>query len=311
MGGGGAMRAASKVAGMTIANTGLRGVPSLHPAEHPFGAASRKATRPASSTVSFSDKNNYLIEASAQRPCWEFDDWEFADGEQEVIGCSGEPIPRLVFGAVPTIEEAREATSQLKDALDKVYLSSPYSTGSGDPYAGDHESDLLLCGTGQARAMSVPKDAIKAFRLLSESQVAQSVVASIASDPKIWDAVLENEALVEFFKSQKSNMDPVMEQYAADASFLDRQSSEIVDDSSDSAQFADYAYEYYMDYFQGVKSKVVEMMNTLSDYFQDLFRSPTAEIDGSAGTTFSGGAVAASFMGLAVMVIMLVVMKRG
>lgn len=106
-------------------------------------------------------------------------------------------------------------------------------------------------------------------------------------------------------------MDPVLEQYAADASFLDRQSSEIVDDSSDSAQFADYAYEYYMDYFQGVRNKVVEMMSTLSDYFQDLFRSPTAETDGSAGTTFSGGAVAASFMGLAVMVIMLVVMKRG
>lgn len=55
----------------------------------------------------------------------------------------------------------------------RVYLSSPYSTGSGDQYAGDHESDLLLCGTGQARAMSVPKDAIKAFRLLNESQVAQ------------------------------------------------------------------------------------------------------------------------------------------
>lgn len=39
-----------------------------------------------------------------------------------MIGFSGELIPRIVFGAVPTIEEAREATSQLKDALDKYHF---------------------------------------------------------------------------------------------------------------------------------------------------------------------------------------------
>lgn len=304
------MRAAAKVAGITVANsTGLRGLPSLSPAEHPFATATRKASRPASSIVSSSDKNNYPIEAAMQRPCWELDDWEFAGGEEEMIG---DPMPRLVFGGVPTIEEAREATSQLKDALEKVYPSSPYSTGSGDRYGGDHESDLLLFpkpesletkshGTGQGTVMSVPKDAIKAFRLLSESRVAQSVVASIASDQKIWDAVLENEAVVEFFKSQKSNMDPVMEEYAADASLPDQQSSTNVDD---------YANGYYMEYFQGVKNKVVEMMSTLSDYFQELFGGSTADTNGSAETNFSRGAVAASFMGLAVMVIMLVVMKR-
>lgn len=66
----------------------------------------------------------------------------------------------------------------------RVYPSSPYSTGSGDRYGGDHESDLLLFpkpesletkshGTGQGTVMSVPKDAITAFRLLSESRVAQ------------------------------------------------------------------------------------------------------------------------------------------
>lgn len=305
------MRAAAKVAGITVANsTGLRGLPSLSLAEHPFATATRKASRPACSIVSSSDKNNYPIEAGMQRPCWELDDWEFAGGEEEMIR---EPMPRLVFGGVPTIEEAREATSQLKDALDKVYPSSPYSTGSGDRYGGDHDSDLLLFPkpesletksrvTGQGTVMSVPKDAIKAFRLLSESLVAQSVVASIASDPKIWDAVLENEAMVEFFKSQKSNMDPVMEEYAADASLLDQQSSTNVDD---------YANVYYMEYFQGVKNKVVEMMSTLSDYFQELFGGSTADTNGSAETNFSRGAVTASFMGLAVMVIMLVVMKRG
>lgn len=63
-----------------------------------------------------SSQNSYPIEAAMQRPCWELDHWEFAGGEEEMIG---DPMPRLVFGGVPTIEEAREATSQLKDALDK------------------------------------------------------------------------------------------------------------------------------------------------------------------------------------------------
>lgn len=53
------MRAAAKVAGITVSNsTGLRGLPSLSPAEHPFATATRKAARPASSIVSSSDKVN-------------------------------------------------------------------------------------------------------------------------------------------------------------------------------------------------------------------------------------------------------------
>ena len=32
---------------------------------------------------------------------------------------AGEPMPRLVFGSVPSFQEAKDATAELKDALDK------------------------------------------------------------------------------------------------------------------------------------------------------------------------------------------------
>ncbi|GMP65578.1 hypothetical protein CsSME_00026310 [Camellia sinensis var. sinensis] len=126
MGGGGAMKAAAKVAGITVVNGGLRGVPSVSPVEHQ--AATHRASRPVSSIVASTEEvnrsvltaaQNNPIDAASQRPCWELDDWEFADGVAETIVNSGEPMPRLVFGGVPTLEEAKEATSELKEALDK------------------------------------------------------------------------------------------------------------------------------------------------------------------------------------------------
>lgn len=48
------------------------------------------------------------------------DDWEFAGGMEEELSEAMRPAPlRLVFGPVPTLEEAREATEDLKKALDQ------------------------------------------------------------------------------------------------------------------------------------------------------------------------------------------------
>ncbi|KAG5546356.1 hypothetical protein RHGRI_018513 [Rhododendron griersonianum] len=99
----------------------VRGV-AMNPVDHPHGGGNHQHIGHGSCVSRAcvpGQKNNYPIEALVHRPCWELDNWEFADGEQEVIGRTGEPIPRLVFGGVPTIEEAREATGQLKDALGK------------------------------------------------------------------------------------------------------------------------------------------------------------------------------------------------
>lgn len=68
--------------------------------------------------------------AIVQRPAWEIDDWEFAGGkedEEDVVAAVAAAVsdrmldqaPRLVFGPPPTLEEAKEATADLKEAMEK------------------------------------------------------------------------------------------------------------------------------------------------------------------------------------------------
>lgn len=118
MGGGGVMRAAAKVAGVGVVSHGLRGMPSVPSSEQSV----RNASRPVSTILSAKSASGDAA-APIQMPvpaAW--DDWEFADGEEALVMEAGEPMPRLVFGGVPSFEEAKEATTELKDALDK-YIS--------------------------------------------------------------------------------------------------------------------------------------------------------------------------------------------
>lgn len=113
--GGGAMRAAAKIAGIGALSTGFR-------AEAPVNLASRNIVKPVSaSLVSLTSTSGDLTtDQSFQKASWEFDEWEFAGSEDEfVIDKVNSGNPRLVFGPVPTIEETKQATSELKDALDK------------------------------------------------------------------------------------------------------------------------------------------------------------------------------------------------
>ena len=124
-----AMRAAAKVAGIGVVNGGRRGFSAENPVA---AAAARTATRPASAAISTSDETksgvfavvsqNDVVDAGVQRPCWELDEWEFAGAEEEMIVQPRDPMPRLVFGGAPTLQEAKDATSELKDALEK-YIS--------------------------------------------------------------------------------------------------------------------------------------------------------------------------------------------
>ncbi|XVF70490.1 hypothetical protein PTKIN_Ptkin11bG0165700 [Pterospermum kingtungense] len=210
MGGGGLMRAAAKVAGVGIVNTGLRGGFQVTPssAEHSVMrvAAARSAASPCGISVS-----NGGAQAD-HKVSWEMvDDWELAGGVEEevaMVGSTavsdrGEPMARVLFGGVPSLDEAREATSDLKDALDKVYLSSPNSSDAAQV------SHLLLLSnpeeTKDCVATSVPKPAIQAFKLLNESASVQCVVASIATDPNVWSAVMNNTAYMEFIQSHKTS----------------------------------------------------------------------------------------------------------
>lgn len=111
MGGGGVMRAAAaaKVVGVTAANGGFRGFAP----DHPVCAAARAAVRPVYASAMLSASENPAVDGTAvQRPFLEFDDWGFSDGEET-------PPPRLVFGGAPTLQEAQEATYDLKEAIEK------------------------------------------------------------------------------------------------------------------------------------------------------------------------------------------------
>ncbi|XP_021894677.1 uncharacterized protein LOC110812259, partial [Carica papaya] len=212
--GGGAMRTAAKVANIGVGGIRGAGFPSI-PAvtEQSMMRSASKQVSPAIVSASHSKVDGV---AQVQRPSWEVDDWEFiGSGEERVVSDprGGEPMGRTVVQGPPSLQEAKDATTELKDALDKVYLSSPKSTGFEDSFASEagHVPSLSLLSNAyclesrpsETKAVPVPKHAMQAFALLSESPEAQNVVASIASDPKVWDAVLKNDALLQFLDSQK------------------------------------------------------------------------------------------------------------
>lgn len=125
MGGGEFVRAAAKIAGAGAVNAGVRGA-STAPQ---FGQLLRGVSRPASVFVASSSpvppaKAAAGSEVEAvQKPAWEIDDWEFANWEDGLAVEAAGPKPRIVFGAVPSFEEAKEATTDLKEALDKYVVN--------------------------------------------------------------------------------------------------------------------------------------------------------------------------------------------
>ncbi|KAL3508589.1 hypothetical protein ACH5RR_027990 [Cinchona calisaya] len=317
MGGGGAIRAAAKVAGLGVFNGGLRGIVP----DHPVSSAVRRFPRPIigfgeSSSVSENVKPAAVAvdTASLQKPCWGIDDWELAGGEEDVFLPSGDTMTRLVFGGAPSLDEAKEATYELKDALEKAYLSSPTTPRFG--LSGLSKSDVLetkACVTSETTvAPAAPKHAIQAFRFLNESPAVQTVVASIASDPNVWNAVLQNPSLQDYLQSQKTS-------YTADGDILSPRSPRNRGVSSYSAEAVpgeSNPTKVLMDFWQELKFTVVDMMNSLSDYFQTLFGDFSGnKVPGEGNENKISGFVdkvlGPSLMGLAVMVIMVVVLKRG
>ncbi|KAJ4976220.1 hypothetical protein NE237_001326 [Protea cynaroides] len=319
MGGGGAMRAAAKVASFGI-NGGLRGASSVPLAEQSMATAARKPSRPATSMVSsvatedgrssvLLSSQNGKIDASVQRPLWDIDDWEFAGIEEDLLVDSTTPMPRVVFGAVPTLEEAKEATCELKDALDHVYFS-PNSSGGSEAKA------YVTTETAVANP-SVPKHALQAFMLMKENSAAQSVVASLVSDKNVWEAVIQNEKVKEFIQSQQTTgilqhgMDLNDNESSVDNGFNDGESIKHIDDGCRGKSSG----SSFMGFVENVKFKVTEMVKNVSDFIQNLFggsveeNAASDEKDSAKGTSMER--TGAYFMGLAVLSIMVVVLKRG
>ena len=61
------------------------------------------------------------VEPAIQTAVWDVDGWDFADDMDDglIVDRSDAGNPRVVFGLVPSLQEANGVISELKDALKK------------------------------------------------------------------------------------------------------------------------------------------------------------------------------------------------
>ncbi|KAF7097051.1 hypothetical protein CFC21_098913 [Triticum aestivum] len=301
--GGGVMRTAAKVglAGGAAAAAGrFRNVaPS-------FATAPAAEAAAAAPLLSAAGEIPPVAPAGSQWASWEVDDWEFADWRSESASEADVAVvggPRLVF-APPSREEAEEATAELREAIDRVYFKeTPVEVVK------EHDQELSKLGA-DALIPAMPGHVVQAFTLLKSSPEAQSVVASLASDKNVWDAVLKNERVMEFYKSHQQTLVNTFPEGT---------------DSSDSVEspekFEEASPEYALptasplsDFVDNAKKTMMEMVDNITNFFQDLFHNP-AEAEAGPGSSskkpsFAEMAAGGSFVALAMAVILVVLFKR-
>uniref|UniRef100_A0A2N9I347 TORTIFOLIA1/TORL1-2 C-terminal domain-containing protein n=1 Tax=Fagus sylvatica TaxID=28930 RepID=A0A2N9I347_FAGSY len=219
MGGGGAIRAVAKVAGIGVVNRGLRGMSSLF---------------------------------------------------QRIASCLGD----LDFFHVCTEFRIR------------VYLSSPESTGSVDPFAANPSLSLVSGPAlepviSDATPTPVPRHVFHEFSLLSRSPEAQNVVASIAPDPNVWNAVMENPVASGLLCTMSSRIDV---QSDVQSQPFEESSAESQPGNSDSG---------FNNIMQNIKVKVLHMGranrtgNIQHDDFHRSFNSKYRNIERGTAAPYS------------------------
>ncbi|KAJ7981653.1 hypothetical protein O6P43_000888 [Quillaja saponaria] len=254
MGGGAALTATAKVAGIGVATGGLRGVPVMPSTEQSV----RNASRPVSAILSSEGAKSAQVLPVKSAAAWDRDDWEFAD-EDDLVMEVGESMPRVVFKCICGFF-----------ACDQVSGSSVVSSSKSETKSCVIETTIAT--------PSVPKHALQAFKLLSTSPEAQNVVTSIASDPNVWNAVLDNPMVKDFLLSHQmlsikwKNLPANSKKYLIQARLRTQNSERVID---------------------------------------VVAEKTSSGVDGNAKATFMDNmTLGASFMGLVVLVIMVVVLKR-
>uniref|UniRef100_A0A1J3HI78 Uncharacterized protein n=1 Tax=Noccaea caerulescens TaxID=107243 RepID=A0A1J3HI78_NOCCA len=288
MGGGRVMTAAAKVAGIGVAKGGLRGglgfPAATPPANDQFMVKRSGVSMPVSASISSAVHLSTEEDAMhMQRPVW--DDWEFPEAES---------IPRVVFSKPPSLQEAKEATEDLKEAINMAM--------EGSNEGGSVSKMLSSFQASEKRAVesAVPQVALQAFAFLSENTAAQTVVASIACDPKVWDAVMENKDFMKFLETNTT----------VDSSKVESDSDEQSEDSSTTESEDSEAKPIdLLEILRDMKLKAIRLMENVSSYFGGLFKSESFTEDGKEKkqTLYNDPR---SLFGLAVCVIFMVVMKR-
>ncbi|KAG2299340.1 hypothetical protein Bca4012_010913 [Brassica carinata] len=292
MGGGRVMATAAKVAGIGVAKGGFRGglgVPAA--ANDQFIVRNTSASKPASASISSVVHPSAEEDAVVMRKSvWE-DEWEFAEVETKTI-------PRVVFSKPPSLEEAKEATDDLKDALNMAaYMEGSNEVGSVSRMFSSYQSSENNRAVVES---AVPQVALKAFAFLSENTAAQSVVASIASDPKVWDAVMENKDLMKFLETNT----------ASTKDEADNDDKSELSSETESEEDSEAKPVQLMEILRDMKLKAVLMMENVSSYFGGLFNSTDSFTEGGQERKRTLLNDPTSLFGLAVCVIFMVVLKR-
>ncbi|KAL0875277.1 hypothetical protein Bca101_024982 [Brassica carinata] len=263
------MPTAAKVAGIRVAKSGFRGglgVPAA--ATDQFNIRNTSVSKPVS--ASMSSAIHHSVKADAMTTT----------------------ITRVVFSKPPSLEEPKEATDDLKDAINMVCMEGSKKVGS---------VSRMLLSFQLSDKRAVPQVALNAFAFLSESSVAQSVVASIASDPKVWDAVMENKDLMKFLDTNSIAASTQVEDDNDEKSEDSRETKSEEDGEAKRIQL--------LEILQDMKLEAVQLMENVSSYFGGLFRSESFTENGEERKrTLVNDPT--SLLGLAVCVIFMVVMKR-
>ncbi|XP_057731371.1 uncharacterized protein LOC130946592 isoform X2 [Arachis stenosperma] len=308
MGGGAAIRSAAKVAG------GFNGL-SSQVAEHSLRNAARHVPEALSSPPPLLAMAGDVAPVYSSAP-WDLDDWVVTN-----VDNTQPNVERVVFGTVPSFEEAKAAASELKSAVEKIYLCGSCSksecsshSGSQASWASSHINDnhSYINHDTTISFPSVPINAFhQAFHLLSSNPEAHNVVASIASDSNVWNAVMQNPALKDFFKSS------LYEAGVEEGLTLNEEIEKLPDSDLGNA-----LVDYMSTMLNKASITVAEMVTSMSSYVKNIFRpisdekscdhafeitTTTAKENNFMNPTVAMGG---TFMGLAMLVMIVVLLKR-
>ncbi|KAJ0966064.1 hypothetical protein J5N97_027202 [Dioscorea zingiberensis] len=243
-------------------------------------------------------------EEGMQRASLEKEDWVFAEEEVEsVCEVALNPTPRVVFEAAPSLEEAKDATLDLKDAFERMYECK-----EEQPQDENCILPSVLMPSPENRAVSaMPKRVFDAFTLLQQSPEAQIVVASLASDPNIWNALLKNDRLMNFYESRQIDFSPIstVESIAENEEIYSEASSVTLFLNKASSVTLKDRLRKMVEY---VKMEISNISIKISDFFQDLKGTFTTE--GSNEESDAKTLIGSSFMAIVIAVIFLILFKR-
>ncbi|KAF8042570.1 hypothetical protein BT93_A1030 [Corymbia citriodora subsp. variegata] len=222
----------------------------------------------------------------------------------------GEPMARIVFGEV-SYEQVKGKTAEWKDVIDNI-------TECEDQLPADQVCGLLLpllANSGETRSSVIgealpthpgPADAVQAFRLLSQSRAAQTIVNSVANDPNVRHAIMNNEAVKEFVQNYGIQFpEPKGEISADDALSDDLKSPRKAGENSEGGH-----ENGFRSILQNIKLMAKEKV---SNIFANTFSFPSVEKTSSDTSGNAGPAPLASYMALgsALLAIIVFLIRRG